>query len=61
MQTNEMDEVKMYIYNLPEKRYDRARNFYGKFRLYYDLTNQNKNFLEVIDQIKKVSLRNNSI
>jgi hypothetical protein len=51
----------MYFYNLPEKRYDRARNFNGKFRLYYDNLNQNKLFIDVIEQIKKVSLRNNGI
>ncbi len=51
----------MYLYNLPEKRYDRARNYNAKFRLNYDINNQNKIYLDTIDQIKKVSTRNPSI
>lgn len=31
----------MYLYNLPEKRYERVRNQNDKFRLYYDETSKN--------------------
>jgi len=51
----------MYLYNLPEKRFDRAKNFNGRFRLFYDVKNQNKQFLDVIENFKKVSLRNNGV
>lgn len=51
----------MYLYNLPEKRFDRAKTFTGKFRIYYDMLNQNKTYLELIDHIKKVAQRNNGI
>lgn len=51
----------MYLYNLPEKRYDRAKTFTGKFRIYYDNLNTNKNYLELVDNIKKVAQRNNGI
>ena len=44
LQTGEIDEVKMYLYNLPERRYDRARHYNGKFRVWHDLNNANKQF-----------------
>jgi hypothetical protein len=51
----------MYLYNLPENRYDRARNHKGKFVLYYDKNSQNAKLLKIVDVLNNLKQRNKSI
>jgi hypothetical protein len=51
----------MYLYNLPENRYDRARNHKRKFSLYYDKNSQNAKLLKVISVLNSLKERNKSL
>jgi len=49
------------MYNLPENRYEKARNHKGKFVVYYDKNSQNKKLLKLIEVLNSLKERNKSI
>ena len=51
----------MYLYNLPENRFDRAKDFTGTFKVYCNNQSKNKLYQDIFDHLRKVSLRNGAV